>query len=327
MRIIYLGSPEYAIHPLKYLLENQKDHSFEVVGVVSQEAKWAGRGKKKILKDPAVAQYAKEFAADIEVLQPANINTAESLTALRDLKPDLMITCCYGQILREDFLSIPTRGTINIHPSKLPKYRGAIPVQASLLAGDAVTAVTILFTVKALDAGNIITQKDFTIKPHENADQLLHRLFKESGPMLLDAFNKLEDHSFEGTPQDPESVSHCQKLHKEDGEIFWEKSSQEIYNKYRAYNPWPGVFTFINDHRVVITEMSLDEGEDAGNDDTNVINVLKALKNPGNFMFNKETQCLMIKTLDGVCNIKKLKPVNSKEINAREFWNGRLTSK
>ena len=149
MRIIFMGSPEEVIAPLKSLISLCEGSEHELVAVVSQPAKPAGRKKK--LTDPPLASFAKE--AGLKVYQPVKARDPEFLNQLRDDQVDLIITATYGQILSEEFLSIPKRGTINIHPSLLPEYRGATPVQTALFDGLETTGVSILFTVRALDAG------------------------------------------------------------------------------------------------------------------------------------------------------------------------------
>jgi folate-dependent phosphoribosylglycinamide formyltransferase PurN len=160
MRLVYMGSPSEVIAPLESLIKHCQKSGDEVVAVVSQPAKPAGR--KQTLTDPPVATFAKEQG--LRCLQPIKASDPAFLEELKSLEVDVIITAAYGQILSNAFLAIPRRATINIHPSLLPAYRGAIPVPAALLDGLETTGVTVLFTVKALDAGNIILQKSFAIE-------------------------------------------------------------------------------------------------------------------------------------------------------------------
>ena len=155
MKLAFFGSPEDSIAPLQHLL----DQGADVALVVSQPAKPAGRGRHLI--DPPVATFAKEKG--LPLLQPTKASDPDFLEQLQSFAIDVVITCAYGQILTQSFLDIPRRATINIHPSLLPKFRGATPVNSSILAGDSQTGVTVLFTVRKLDAGHIIIQEETAI--------------------------------------------------------------------------------------------------------------------------------------------------------------------
>jgi methionyl-tRNA formyltransferase len=304
MRIVFLGSPEEVIAPLDLLLKS-KELGIEVVGVVSQTAKPQGRGRA--LEDPAVAKFSK--AHGIPTLQPIKASDPEFLEQFKALNPDVAITAAYGQILTDSFLAIPKRGTINIHPSLLPKYRGATPVQSAIAAGESTTGVTILFTVKKLDAGNIILQKQFSISSDERSCHLMPRLFKESGSLLLTALDMLKDPHFSGTLQNEAKVTHCRKIDKTDGNINWHHEAEEIYNHFRAYDPWPGSYTFFGGRRIGITDITYDP--DA-----------VTRQEPGQFVFDKKNHCLVVGTGNGSLHITHLKPAGGGQSNAAAFWNG-----
>jgi len=304
MKIIFMGSPEAVIAPLKYLIENAKDHGHEVIGVISQPAKPVGR--KKQLTDPPVAAFAKE--AGILCLQPAKASSEDFLVDFKALDPDIVITAAYGQILSDKFLAIPNRATINIHPSDLPKYRGATPVPACLLDGLKETAISVLFTVKKLDAGNIILQQNKKIQKYETAGELTHRLFLESSALQFDALKMLENLDFVGTPQDESLMTFCKKIDKADGQVDWNKSSQTILNRFLAYEPWPGTYTFLNGKRINLSQIE-------ANDDTHS---LKA----GEVLFDKPDKSLIVGTGSGNLKILKLKPAGGKVVDAPSFWNG-----
>ncbi len=258
-----------------------------------------------VLTDPPVASFAKERG--LLCLQPVKASDPVFLDELRALEPDLMITAAYGQILSSNFLAIPKRGTINIHPSLLPAYRGAIPVPAALLDGHSETGVSILFTVKALDAGNIILQKRYPIGAKETAAELTPRMFELSGPMLMEALDILKNPEFEGIPQDETQVTFCKKIAKNDGAILWNKSAKSLFNEFRAFQPWPGVFTSRQGIRVVIEEMSLAEPTDLRS---------------GQFVYDKKSKSLLVGTGDGTIAIHRLKSAGSKSMDAAGFWNG-----
>lgn len=296
-----MGSPEEVIAPLEYLRNKIKD--LDLVAIVSQPARKVGRGKK--LTDPPVAQFGKDNG--ITTFQPEKASSEDFLNDLRSLEPDLIITAAYGQILSDEFLKIPKRGTINIHPSKLPIYRGATPVQAALLNGDQSTAVSILFTVKKMDAGNIIIQKDFDIASDETSLELLPRLFKESGPLLEDAVKKIQDPEFEGEIQDELKVIECRKIKKEHGFINFLEDSNIIINKYRGLNPWPGVYGFIDATRVAFD---------------NLVNLESSELNAGEYRYDKPSKMVVVGTNTNDIGIKNLKPAGKKLLDAPSFWNG-----
>ena len=302
MRIVFLGSPEVVVSALKKLQQDCPGH--QLVGVVSQPAKPFGRGGQ--VRNPAVAEYA--MSVGLPLLQPESAKDPDFQNQLKELEPDVCVTAAYGQILNDAFLGIPKRATINIHPSLLPQYRGASPVQSALYEGDTVTGVTILFTVRALDAGAIICQKEFTIDPEETAVNLMPRLFQEGANLLPEALEKLSNPEFSGTPQDASAVTHCRKFSKEDGKVDWTRSAVFVRNCYRAFQPWPGIFTFLGDKRIALTAVETTDG------DTNL--------SPGQFEFHKPTKVLLCGTGAGALAIRKLKPAGSKEQDAAAFWNG-----
>jgi len=306
MKIIFMGSPEEVVSPLRTLIEHCRSRGTdELLGVVSQPARPAGR--KQVLTDPPVAAFAKEQG--LTVWQPEKASAADFLDVLREVAPDVIITAAYGQILSDNFLKIPKRATINIHPSALPAYRGATPVPAVLLDGLKETAVTILFTVKALDAGDIILQEKFAIEPREYSANLTSRLFAASGSMLLQALDRLRDPEYIGTPQDPSQVSFCKKIAKTDGQINWGQPVVKLVNEFRAYKPWPGSFCFWQDARVVIEDL---EQADQG---------VPGLE-PGVFRLDRKNKALLVGTGTHPLWVRQLKPAGSKSVDALSFWNG-----
>ncbi len=305
MRLIFLGSPEPVIAPLKTLLDTAKSRGDEVVAVVSQPARPVGRGGK--MADPPVAAFAK--ALGITTLQPEKASDPGFLAEFAALRPDLAITAAYGQILPSAFLGIPTRATINIHPSLLPKYRGAIPVPASILAGDDTSGVSVLFTVQKLDAGAIIVQEPMPIGRDETSGQLTTRYFEASGHLLLQAIDKLRDPSFIGVAQDEAAVTHCRKIEKTEGEVDWSQPASVIYRRFRAFEPWPGTFTLLADKR-----LSLVEVEPTSSAPTSEV--------PGTVTYDKKDRSLRVATGAGHLLIKRLKPAGGKIVTAEAFWNG-----
>lgn len=231
MRIIYMGTPRFAVPGLAKLLD-AKQH--EVVAAVTQPDRPRGRNLKLSpcpVKDLAVAR-------GVAVLTPERIGDAlESLTALR---PDVIAVAAYGQYLPRSIRELPTRGCINIHPSLLPKYRGAAPIQWAVANGDAVTGVSIMHVAKTMDAGDIILQRRVEILPDETAAELEPRLAEIGATMLVDACDLLATGTAPRVPQDDAAATHARKLEKEDARIDWQQPAATLHNRIRAQQPWPG---------------------------------------------------------------------------------------
>ena len=305
-RVIFMGSPVEVLAPLQMLVERAREVGAEVVGVVSQPARPVGRGGK--LMDPPVASYSKEKG--IRTLQPQSAKDPSFLEELKQLSPDIIVTAAYGQILSDEFLKIPRIGTINIHPSLLPAYRGATPVPAAILDGETVTGVSILFTVKQLDAGNIILQKRFSIASAETAGELTNRLFGESSPMLLEVIDLLvKNPSTQGVPQEHAAATFCKKISKEMGEIDWSQNAATIYNRFRAFQPWPGSFTTLGDRSIAVIQMTPSQAKSGDG-------------KPGAVFYDKPSRSLIVGCGAGTIQVAKLKPAGGKEMDAASFWNG-----
>ncbi len=306
MRLVYMGSPQLSVYPLEHLIKNADSHGHKIVASVSQAARVAGRGRN-LREDPPLAKFAKQ--AQILTLQPEKASDPDFQKHLRELEPDVIITCAYGQILNTAFLAIPKRATINIHPSLLPKYRGATPVQTALLDGLTSTGNTILFTIKELDAGNIIRQEPHAIAPTETADALSTRLFTLAGPLLVQALTQLQDPTFVGQQQDASAVSLCRKIHKEDGFIDWNSKASAIYNRFRAFASWPSSFTYLEGKRMIITGIEPTD-------------LRQESAEPGSLIFRKELQGLYVACQEGCLKLTALKPEGSRVLTSMEFWNG-----
>ena len=311
LKIIFMGSPQEVVCILERLRALANQYFIDLIGVISQPARPFGR--KRVLKDPPVAEYAKSHS--ILTLQPESSRSDDFLSQLRSLAPDLIFTAAYGQILSDDFLSIPSKGTINFHPSLIPKYRGATPVQAALLNGDKQTGITALFTVKALDAGDVILQKKFDIKDDETADVLMSRLFTECARSITEVLERVCDPHFKPSPQDPNAVTHCKKIQKSDGLVDWSQPADIIFSQYQGLTSWPGIFTFMDKKRILITKI------------LSTYDKYESTLQPGQFIFDKNLKGLVVRSGDGYIVIGNLKPASSKEIDAASFWNGHKINK
>ena len=233
MKILFMGTPDFAVPSLKALIEND----YEVVGVVTQTDRPKGRGH--ILQAPPVKEYAKRH--NIPVLQPERLSKEpEMINKIAQLNPDLIVTCAFGQILPQSLLDIPKYGTINVHGSLLPKYRGAAPIQWAIINGDKKTGITTMFTELGLDTGDILLKDEVNIDLDMTAGEL-HDIMSELGAKtLIKTIKALEDGTLKRTKQDESQATYAQKIDKKTGIIDWSQPSLAIHNRIRGTNPWPG---------------------------------------------------------------------------------------
>ena len=239
MKVAFFGSGPFAIPALDALYRERE--RYPLVGVFSRPDRPARRGRK-LLPTP-LREHALEFG--LECAAPETINSPESLDALHALDADLFIVADYGEILREEFLSIPRIGAFNLHGSLLPKYRGAAPVAYAIRDGETESGVTLFRIERALDSGPIVAMASTAIDENETASELEDRIAKLSADLLVETLPKFADGSFTETPQDPELVSFAPKLKKSEGLIDWTRSAAEVKNLLRAMSPWPSAYSFL----------------------------------------------------------------------------------
>jgi len=236
MKIIFIGTPEFGAIILEELIKA----NFKPVLVVTAPDKPVGR--KQIITPPPVKISAKKY--NISVLQPEKILNLKS--EILNLKPDLIIIAGFGQILPKEILEIPEYGCLNVHPSLLPKYRGSSPIQCTILNGDKETGVTIILMTEKLDQGDIIAISKFQITNPRITYLKLHNILAGKGAnLLLEVIPKWVNGEIEPKPQDDSKASYTKILKKEDGKIDWKKPAEYIERQIRAFQPWPGAFTFL----------------------------------------------------------------------------------
>lgn len=235
LRIVFMGTPDFAVPSLKALVAAGHD----VVGVVCQPDRPRGRSGKPAPCEVKVAA----LELGLNVLQFERIRRQEGLDALRALAPELFVTAAYGQILSNKVLAIPSRGTVNVHASLLPAYRGSAPINRCIMAGEHITGVTTMFTDRGVDTGDMLLRRETEIKPGETAGELTLRLADLGAQLLIETLNELEAGTLVRTPQDEALASYQPMLAKEDGLIDWTRSAQAIECQVRGVNPWPGAYT------------------------------------------------------------------------------------
>ena len=238
LRIVFFGTPEFAVPSLRALLAGADP----VVGVVCQPDKPAGRGQH--LTPPPVKRVALE--AQVPVLQPEKLRPPVFLDALRAWAPDLIVVAAYGRILPKTVLDLPRHGCINVHGSLLPKYRGAAPIQWAILRGEVVTGITIMQMTERMDAGDILLQRETRIGDDETYGELQTRLADIGAHALMDAIAQLHAGTLRAQPQHEEDMTLAPMIAKENGRVDWTQPAAVIARMVRAFNPWPSTFTSLD---------------------------------------------------------------------------------
>src|SRR6202790_1860726 len=236
MRIVFCGTPAFAVPTLKALLA---DPSHTVVAVITQPDRPRGRAQE--VSFSLVKQVALE--AGIPVRQPAKIRAPDARELLQSFEPECFVIIAYGQIIPAGLLPLSRCGWINLHASLLPKYRGAAPINWAIANGESVTGITSMRIDAGMDTGDMLLKSEIPIAPDETAPQLIARLSEAGVPVMLDTLRGLIAASLTPQPQDHTQATSAPLLKKEDGLIIWARSAQQIYNRMRGFDPWPGAYT------------------------------------------------------------------------------------
>jgi methionyl-tRNA formyltransferase len=246
VRIVFMGSPEFAIPPLLHLMLN----GYEIAAVYTRPDKPGGRGQSPI------ATPVKKAASDaqIPVIQEISLKKPEAIERLAAFKPEAIVVAAFGQILPQAVLDIPCYGCINIHPSLLPKYRGPSPVPGALLAGDDFIGVSIMRLDAGMDTGPVFSRAQIPVTPSDNTVTLLYKLFQVGARMLLEVLAFLPGGKLLPEPQDPAGASYTKEITREDGLIDWKLPAPDICRRIRAYQPWPEAYTYWQGKQLKIIE-------------------------------------------------------------------------
>lgn len=231
MRIVYMGTPEFAVPPLRQLVED----GHEVCGVFTQPDKPKNRGMK--LTFSPVKEYA--LTQNIPVFQPQTMRDGEAMRVLQQLAPELVVVAAYGKILPEEMLALPRHGCINIHGSLLPRYRGAAPVNWAILDGEKETGITMMYMARECDAGDIIALYPTPIDPQEDAAALMQRLSLLGAQALRETVSAIENGTVRRTPQDASLATHAPMLSRALSNVDWARPAQKIADQVRGLAPWP----------------------------------------------------------------------------------------
>lgn len=264
MRIIFMGTPDYAVPVLKAAVEA----GHEIVAVYTQPDKPVGR--KQILTAPPVKEYA--LSQNLNVLQPRRVKRPSVVEAMRAYEADLILVAAYGQILSQEILDMPKYGCINLHASLLPKYRGAAPIQRCIVEGETVSGVTAMQMDIGIDTGDMLLKKEVVIENEDTAEDLYEKLSAAAGELTAEVLGILSrGEELHPVPQCHEEATHAPMLSKEDGIIDWSRSAQEIYNQVRGLYPWPAAYSSLNGLKLTIWKAKVTEESSEGHTPGEVI--------------------------------------------------------
>ena len=317
MRILFMGTPDFALRSLKALYEA----NYNIIGVVTNIDKPKGRGMKMI------ATPVKEYAIEkgLKVYQPEKVkNNVEFIDEIKTLNPDLIVVVAYGKILPKEILDIPKYGCINVHASLLPKYRGAAPIQWAVLNGDKATGVTTMYMDVGMDTGDIILKKETEIGEDETTGELWDRLAKIGGELLIKTVKEIENKTAPRIKQS-EDFTMAPMLNKEMAKIDWKnKTAIEIKNLVRGLNPIMGAYTFLDDKKIkfwkveVISKEKLIELFPELEEYSFKIKELDA----GTVMFSSDKKGLFIKANEGIISVLEIQGENAKRMPICDFLRG-----
>lgn len=303
-----MGTPEFAVPSLCSLARS----THEITAVVTQPDR--PKGRSKIPSPSPVKKKAQELG--LKILQPVNVNDETAVKQLQDLSPECIVVVAFGQFLSNAILQLPRYRCLNIHASLLPKYRGAAPINWSIIHGETVTGVTAVVMTTRMDAGDVLAQKATPLSSDENAGELEKRLSAMGAELLIDTLQLTETGTATYTKQDEHGVSFAPKLKKEHGLILWRQETQKIHNLIRGMTPSPGAYTYFlksgskEKIRIIIQKTQIHDSPKT-----------KPSLNPG--MISEITPCgIHVATLDGAICIIQVQPEGKRSMDAQEYLRG-----
>ena len=310
MKLIFAGTPDFAVAPLQKIYEN----GFEIVGVITQIDK--PQGRKGILTPPPVKTAAEKLG--IPVFQPEKIR--DHVDEIRALNADLLVTCAYGQILTQAVLDSFPMGVWNIHAGLLPKYRGASPIQSCILNGETVTGISIMKTELGLDCGDVLCVEETPITETETYGELSDRLSLLGAELIVKALKTLECGNYTLTPQGEEGIGVVRKINKEHAKIDFSKTAKEIVDLVRGMNPAPIAYTAIEGNKVNVYRA---EKAVLTDEETSVL----ANAVYGEVLTDKPKRGLLVKCADGAVKLTEVQAAGGKRISGSDFINDRKAKK
>ncbi len=305
MRIIFMGTPDFAVPVLQSLINSRH----EVVAVVTQPDRPKGRGKN--MQFSPVKECA--LAHNIPVMQPVNVSVPEVIDELRAYEPELIVVVAFGQFVTKKIREMPKYGCINVHASLLPKYRGAGPIQWAVINGEKESGVTTMYMCREIDKGDMLLKDTVTLDPKETGDSLHDKLSMMGGPLLLKTIDQLEDGSAVRIPQCEEESTYAPKLEKTMGNIDWTMDADRIERLVRGLNSWPGTFTKIHGKTVKIWDCDVVRQE--------TLTENQAAATPGTVIVSEKDQ-LIVKAGNGALSLRMLQPEGKKNMTVDAYLRG-----
>ncbi|GAB4542339.1 MAG: methionyl-tRNA formyltransferase [Anaerolineales bacterium] len=297
LNIVFMGSPDFALPTLSALAQNH-----HVAGVVTQPDRAAGRGRA--LKAPPVKELAQKL--NIPVIQPEKLKQPEALEQLRAWQPDLIVVAAFGQILKPEVLNLPRYGCLNVHASLLPRWRGAAPINAAILAGDSETGVTLMKMDIGLDTGDMLARKTLPIAAEDTAGTLFGALAKLGADLLLETLPAYIGGKLAAQPQDNALATYAPMLKKEDGLLDFSKSASELERRIRAMNPWPGAWMLWKDAPLKVLRATVADGGESAH----AAQRLTVQENPA------------IQCGEGILILQEIQPAGKKTMSGKSFLAG-----
>ncbi len=303
MKVIFMGTPDFAVPTLEALIEKH-----EVLAVVTQPDKPKGRGKKMVF--PVVKEKALEH--NITVYQPQKVKTPEFVEILKEYQPDIMVVVAFGQILSEEILNIPKYGCINVHGSILPQYRGAAPIQWSIINGEEFGGVTTMYMAKGLDSGDMILKAKEKIKPDDTYGSLYDRLSVIGADLLIKTLDLIENGEVKRIPQNDDEATFAPMIKPELEHINWNGKNTDIVNLIKGLNPQPVAYTMLNDEKLKIWFAETIDGDYNGEPGT-IVDVRK--------------RDFVVMTAEGAVAVKEVQAQGGKRMSADAYMRGHAIEK
>ena len=303
MRILFAGTPEIALPSLRRL-----SIDYEVAGVLTNPDRGSGRGR-------GVVSCPVKLEADnlgLKTFQPEKLDAA-FIEEVKALKPDLLAVVAYGKIFKKDFIDIFPYGGLNVHPSLLPRYRGASPIQSALLSGDSETGISIQRLALKMDSGAVLRQETYVYKGDETGESLTGYFAERGAVLLSEVIGGLENGTVTEAAQNDEEATYCTYINKDDGHVDWNETAADIERKLRAFTPWPGIFTYFADKKLNILNASVYTGMSVSDSVSTV---------PGKVCGIDRAEGILIQTGEGILAVSKLQLQSKKVLDWKSFLNG-----
>lgn len=300
MKIVFMGTPEFAVPSLDILI----NAGYEIVGVITSPDKWGGRGRKTLIES-AVKKYA--FAKNLKILQPTNLKNESFLKELNSLNADIQVVVAFRMLPRQVW-EMPPLGTWNLHGSLLPQYRGAAPINWAIIKGEKTTGVTFFKLKHEIDTGSLLLQKEIQIQQEDSATDLHNKMMYIAADVVLESVDMISSGQVELKEQNPELVSHAPKLTPENTQINFNNTALDVYNFIRGLSFYPGAWFKLNDNMVKIYKASLSEDQ-------------RTDLEPGQLTTDNKSY-LQIKCKDRMINVLEIKYPGKRMMSIVDFLNG-----